>query len=397
MLFKSFHKFNLINNIIIQVNLSENKLSVYNSEPKSNKNPLDLIIDIKKEIKRLISKEGRISDSKLSELLSQATNHIKSIKKYAGNNDQYQILKETLDSWRDNLIKAYKNKSHNVIKIITDYYNENKQEINNRMHKVLKYHPDIKLNYFKNIDTKEKAYWLGWLYAEGWLSQQGDIIRFGIEISKDDEILIDRFIKTIGFNPKYKEYNDERKSVKIRFSNGLFTNILVEKGFLIGKEKSKKIEFPEFMSREIYLSFLLGYFDGDGKQGTSKICSGSKIFLAQIKNHFNLNTHISPSRKNDDNFELALSAELFNEMLENYTNSLSRKKIRLETNEERIERLREFAAKTKKFKLTKEQLQNLIQTMKQSEIAEKYNYSQSTISYWCRKWGIKKKNDSASD
>ena len=37
--------------------------------------------------------------------------------------------------------------------------------------------------------------------------------------------------------------------------------------------KSKTIEFPHLNSKELELSFLLGYYDGDGKKGTTRIAS----------------------------------------------------------------------------------------------------------------------------
>jgi hypothetical protein len=44
-------------------------------------------------------------------------------------------------------------------------------------------------------------------------------------------------------------------------------------------QKSKKITLPELKTYDLYLAFLLGYFDGDGETGTSKIHSVSPIFL----------------------------------------------------------------------------------------------------------------------
>ena len=50
----------------------------------------------------------------------------------------------------------------------------------------------MKENFFEIINTKEKAYWLGLLYAEGYIeTRENKPYRLGIEIHRDDEILID--------------------------------------------------------------------------------------------------------------------------------------------------------------------------------------------------------------
>ncbi|MFW9829145.1 MAG: hypothetical protein ACFFEY_16335 [Candidatus Thorarchaeota archaeon] len=202
---------------------------------------------------------------------------------------------------------------------------------------IYRFHPNINLDYFKVIDTKEKAYWLGWLFAEGWLSLQKEGIRFGVEISIKEEILIDRFINAIGFNPKYKKYRYNTK-VGIRLLNAQFTNNLMKHGFIIGRAKSKSIQLPNLNSEELYLAFLLGYYDGDGKVRTSRINCGSKKFLIQILQLFDLNYKITkktsggPIEGREINgvcFEMGLGKDLFNLMLDNYQFSLPRKRIYL--------------------------------------------------------------------
>jgi len=180
------------------------------------------------------------------------------------------------------------------------------------------------------------------------MSRQKNGIRFGVEIDKKEEILIERFARAIGFNLEYKQYPKNTNKVRIRILNEDFTTNLINQGFIIGRKKSKHIELPYLNDRELYLAFLLGYFDGDGKIGTSRINSGSKKLLEQIKERFNLNYIIS--LKNSGGpingreiegkcYEMGLGKELFNEMLDNYLYSLPRKRIKLELNEERLKKL----------------------------------------------------------
>ncbi|TFF97619.1 MAG: hypothetical protein EU540_08670, partial [Promethearchaeota archaeon] len=128
-----------------------------------------------------------------------------------------------------------------------------------------KLHPDIKVDYFKTIDIKEKAYWLGFIYADGGISldkRTKDTKRFKIEINLKDENLLNRFAKTIGFNLKYKSYREESNTVRIRLGNKRFINNLIENGITF--RKSNIIELPKLNNRALYLAFLLGYFNGDG-------------------------------------------------------------------------------------------------------------------------------------
>jgi len=209
------------------------------------------------------------------------------------------------------------------------------------MMNILYYHPNLKIDYFKNIDSKEKAYWLGFIFAEGSL-HQANILQFQLELSKNDEILIDRFALSIGFNPKYKKEIPRNNTIRLRFKNNNFANNLIKHGMIVGKKKSRNIELPLLKKHDLYLAFLLGYYDGDGKQGTTSIKSGSRIILEQIKDLFNLNTKISERKYNLKNgqesvaYDFWLGAELFNEMMENYNISLLRKRKKFRVYDEAL-------------------------------------------------------------
>ena len=116
-----------------------------------------------------------------------------------------------------------------------------------------------------------------------------------------------------------------------------FANNLIKYGFIIGNTKSKHIQLPKLNSRELYLAFLLGYYDGDGKVYTTRITCGSKKFLEQIKELFNLNNVIAKKFSGPTPvhgrvlhgmcYEMGLGKTLFREMLSNYQYSLPRKRI----------------------------------------------------------------------
>ena len=136
---------------------------------------------------------------------------------------------------------------------------------------------------------------------------------------------------------------------KQRISNFDFSEYLKWNGFIIGKNKSKNIELPNLKNRKLFLAFLLGYFDGDGKMGTTKIASGSKIFLKQIKAKFEIKGKIQKQIScfydsikdrivEGSTYIISLGSNLFNKMLINYSDSLKRKRIPKYTLNQRLEK-----------------------------------------------------------
>jgi len=108
--------------------------------------------------------------------------------------------------------------------------------------------------------------------------------------------------------------------------------VLNYSGFIIGKKKSKSIELPQLASREYYLAFILGYYDGDGKVGSTVITSGSIKFIRQVKSHFKITHKIwrTDSEWDGVGYNIYLGMDLMREMLPNYKNSLHRKRKHFE-------------------------------------------------------------------
>lgn len=197
-------------------------------------------------------------------------------------------------------------------------------------------HPNLRIDYFHEINTKEKAYWLGFLYADGFLTgNQKEVTYIRIELKRDDEDVIDKFCQCLGLNKSKKEYrkHERTRSVEIRFACKLMVYDLMRLGLTL--RKSKIIEFPELLGREMKLAFLLGYFDGDGKQNSPEITSGSMRFLEQVKHRFNLpyklrmecyDKEIYGRKIRGTEYRLWLGVDLFNEMLDNYSESMTRKR-----------------------------------------------------------------------
>jgi hypothetical protein len=261
-------------------------------------------------------------------------------------------------------------------------------------------HPNLNESYFENIDTREKAYWLGFLYADGGITvnKKTQCKRLVINLHKKDEIIIDKFIEDLNLNKEKKEYHG--RQVTIRFSNKKLTADLVSLDCV--PKKTHIIKLPKLNSRKIYLAFLLGYFDGDGKQNSTMICSSSRIFMEQIKEKFQIPFKITriESEGNIDGrkivgtaYTMCLGAKLFNEMMDNYKNSLPRKRKYFYTNEERIRKIRESPksiGQKKRFDISKKELEKLVWDIPTVKIAEKFNVSDKAIAKRCKKYRIEK-------
>ncbi len=247
-----------------------------------------------------------------------------------------------------------------------------------------KAHPNLIVNYFETIDTKEKAYWLGFLYADGYINEK--IGRFSLDLSKKDLCQIKNFCKAIGANEekiKSRIHNCGSESVSIKISSREFINFLVEKG--CGGNKSFTIKLIEFKNEELDLSFLLGFYDGDGFADSTVLCSGSYDFLNQIKLKYKLSFEV---KKKKNIFILNLGSDLKRRLILNYTNSIERKRLMCK-GDKNCKTLGVNIIRNKKFEVEKEELENLIKNNSYVKIGKMFGVSDNSIKKRARNLGIK--------
>ncbi|MFX0049421.1 MAG: LAGLIDADG family homing endonuclease [Candidatus Hermodarchaeota archaeon] len=260
------------------------------------------------------------------------------------------------------------------------------------------FHPNINEFYFQNIDNKEKAYWLGFLFADGYLDKVSEtVLRLGIEIHQKDEILIDRFCKILRIDSKFKSYRERIrfgksfKTVTIRFANKIIINDLLK--HRLKRNKSKLISFPNFEIKETKLAFLLGFFDGDGSPNPPRIHSGSKKFLERVKLEFDLKNQIFEKQGKGISYYMNLGKDLYLDMLKNYEFSLPRKRIEslYISHKEKIEHIKANAwhgGNKRKLMISEVNLKKLVWQMPLYKIGQKLNVSGNTIKKYCIKWGV---------
>lgn len=117
----------------------------------------------------------------------------------------------------------------------------------------------LDITYFKTINTSEKAYWLGFLYADGCVTSNHKATI--IELSKIDKYHLEKFNNCI-----QSDYpiSDRENSVRLAISRKEFAEYLINDGCI--PRKSLILTFPDesILSKQFIKYFILGYFDGDG-------------------------------------------------------------------------------------------------------------------------------------
>lgn len=129
-----------------------------------------------------------------------------------------------------------------------------------------KYH--INPNYFDLIDNEWKAYWLGFMYADGWVGSNGNSV--GLSLQRKDEYHIDRLRQSLQCdNPIYqyesKGFNKTEGRVFLQSSltvNNQKINSDLQKHGCVNK-KSLVLK-PPVIKSDLVRHFVRGYFDGDG-------------------------------------------------------------------------------------------------------------------------------------
>lgn len=145
-------------------------------------------------------------------------------------------------------------------------------------------------SFFEKIDSEEKAYWLGFLYADG--TQNGN--QFQICLKIDDKEHLEKFRKTIDSNHSIKKIIKKNHkagfAALFQISSKRFCKSLQDSGCV--KNKTFIVKFPhlpDYLNRH----FIRGVFDGDGtigimnkKYGYKKwsIYSASQDFCKSITN-----------------------------------------------------------------------------------------------------------------
>ena len=188
---------------------------------------------------------------------------------------------------------------------------------------------DINLNSFSKIETEEQAYWLGFMYADGYISNDSNKVELCI---KDFEHLIKfkNFINTrckisekkVKINGKIKIY------YRLGFRNKQIHSDLIKCG--CKPNKSLILTFPneEILPNHLIHHFIRGYFDGDGcihkyeyENSLTVSIVGTKNMLEHIKSIYDFpeNKYIMDGKAYE--YRIANKSKVYNFLEKIYNNA----------------------------------------------------------------------------
>ena len=128
---------------------------------------------------------------------------------------------------------------------------------------------ELNEHYFDIIDTPNKAYILGFFYADGSNCESKQTIAMSLQ--EDDKNILEAIRLEIN-SQKPLEYIDCSKKhdggyhyknqYRLLMFSKHMSNILRDKG--MPHNKSLTLQWPTFLSSDLYADFIRGYYDGDG-------------------------------------------------------------------------------------------------------------------------------------
>ena len=206
---------------------------------------------------------------------------------------------------------------------------------------------NIKSDIFDNIDTEEKAYWLGFIYADGnisdmesYLRKSGKYVyRMEVSLKADDIDHLNKLKRFLGYEKEIKisKVGDRSERCRLYFNDKHMWHTLNNIGCT--PVKSLTLKFPElsvFKDKELIRHFIRGYVDGDGcisycdkehKAMTLRIL-GTKHFLENMQNNMPLEKNNKiPKKENiyELTFQRARGIYVCNFLYKNCTVYLERK------------------------------------------------------------------------
>ena len=124
---------------------------------------------------------------------------------------------------------------------------------------------DYNENYFERIDTPEKAYCLGFWYADGCVETSPNHVISVTQIDLQRDILAKIAHEFDSNKPIYeRKYEKGRTFYVLQFNGEKLTSDLIKLGCTANKSLTLQFPTDEIVPYKFMSHFIRGYFDGDG-------------------------------------------------------------------------------------------------------------------------------------
>ena len=155
-------------------------------------------------------------------------------------------------------------------------------------------------NYFSTIDSEGKAYFLGLLYADGYVNDIGYNSYVELTLQTEDNYILKNFLNELKSN----------RSISL-IRNGKYSRIIINSKEIVNdlklmgcvNKKTHSLSFPENVDDKYIPHLIRGYFDGDGciwnVKGTDNYhiqFTGNVDFLIGIENYILRNLKIDKKK-----------------------------------------------------------------------------------------------------
>ena len=202
-------------------------------------------------------------------------------------------------------------------------------------------------DYFKKIDTERKAYFLGFILADGcvYLGANKNSYRFQMNLQIQDKYILEELQKDIGSDYKiqdkqfgYKKNGNPKFISLLKINSSKLCEDLINLGVIPRKSMKQKMK-EKLIPNNLIKHFIRGYFDGNGscsirKNLISLDFFGSKTICLQIDKYLkinNINKNVLHENKKNELYGLRINNTdtkilLYYYLYENATIYLKRKK-----------------------------------------------------------------------
>ena len=216
------------------------------------------------------------------------------------------IVNQILDDYKNDITNKEISKKYNLNRVTIQKILKRNNIKLKTLSESSRRHNLLNENYFKIIDTNEKAYILGLLYSDGYVNKNG----FGISLHEKDKEILEKISNIIygkivlGYRKEKqitylnKTYNSNPQ-YRLEVTSNIMKNDLINHGCI--KNKTFKIRLPKLSSVDLYKAFIRGYFDGDGslcipknrKRNIAFTITSNVDFCKDIKNYVNENFNVN--------------------------------------------------------------------------------------------------------